>query len=67
MRDLNAKSGPCQLREMLKKPEIIVAPGCYDVLSARLVEQAGFKAAFMTGTARPAHSLAARLRTDDHE
>jgi 2-methylisocitrate lyase-like PEP mutase family enzyme len=34
---------------MLKKPEIIVAPGCYDVLSAHLVEQAGFKAAFMTG------------------
>jgi methylisocitrate lyase len=37
------------LLEMLEKPEIVVAPGCYDVLSARLVEQAGFKAAFMTG------------------
>ena len=37
------------LRAMLEQPEIIVAPGCYDVLSARLVEQAGFKAAFMTG------------------
>lgn len=37
------------LKEMLEKPEIIVAPGCYDALSARLVEMAGFKAAFMTG------------------
>ena len=43
------KSMPQVLREMLEKPEIIVAPGCYDVLSARLIEQAGFKAAFMTG------------------
>jgi 2-methylisocitrate lyase-like PEP mutase family enzyme len=37
------------LKERLSKPEIIVTPGCYDVLSARLVEQAGFEAAFMTG------------------
>ena len=37
------------LKEMLEQPEIIVAPGCFDALSARLIEQAGFKAAFMTG------------------
>ena len=46
---INGKAPGRILREMLEKPEIIVAPGCYDVLSARLVEQAGFKAAFMTG------------------
>ena len=46
---INGKAPGVVLREMLEKPEIVVAPGCYDVLSARLVEQAGFKAAFMTG------------------
>ena len=29
--------------------EPLIAPGCYDALSARLVEQAGFDAAYMTG------------------
>jgi len=31
-----------------RKP-ILVAPGCYDAFSARLVEYAGFEAAYMTG------------------
>lgn len=46
---MNKKTGAQILKERLKQPEIIVAPGCYDALSARLVEQAGFEAAFMTG------------------
>ena len=46
---INGKSPAAVLRAMMETPEIVVAPGCYDVLSARLVEQAGFKAAFMTG------------------
>ena len=46
---INGKAPGKVLREMLEKPEIVVAPGCYDALSARMVEQAGFKAAFMTG------------------
>lgn len=46
---INGKAPGKALLEMLQQPEIIVAPGCYDVLSARLVEQAGFKCAFMTG------------------
>jgi carboxyvinyl-carboxyphosphonate phosphorylmutase len=46
---INGKAPGRVLREMLEKPEIITAPGCYDALSARLVEQAGFSAAFMTG------------------
>ena len=37
------------LREMLKNPEIVVAPGAYDGISARTIELAGFKAAYMTG------------------
>jgi 2-methylisocitrate lyase-like PEP mutase family enzyme len=34
---------------MLKEPGILVAPGAYDGLSARLIEQAGFRAAYQTG------------------
>jgi methylisocitrate lyase len=37
------------LRQMLDEPEIIVLPGAYDALSARLAERAGFRAAFTTG------------------
>lgn len=42
-------SGARMLRERLKDPKVIVAPGAYDCLSARLIEQCGFEAAFMTG------------------
>jgi 2-methylisocitrate lyase-like PEP mutase family enzyme len=38
----NAKSR--QLRELVRAPEILVMPGAYDVLSALLFEQMGFKA-----------------------
>jgi methylisocitrate lyase len=38
-----------QLRRMLDGPEIIVLPGAYDALTARLAEQAGFNACFTTG------------------
>jgi 2-methylisocitrate lyase-like PEP mutase family enzyme len=37
------------LRELLASDEPFVAPGAYDALSARLVEQAGFPAVYMTG------------------
>ena len=40
-----------RLGELLAAPEILVIPGCYDALSARLVERAGFEAAFMGGFA----------------
>jgi 2-methylisocitrate lyase-like PEP mutase family enzyme len=33
-----------RLKNMLKENRIVVAPGAYDGLSARLVEQAGFPA-----------------------
>jgi 2-methylisocitrate lyase-like PEP mutase family enzyme len=38
-----------RLRELLGQPEMIVAPGAYDGITARLVEQAGFSAVYMTG------------------
>jgi 2-methylisocitrate lyase-like PEP mutase family enzyme len=38
----NAKSR--RLRELVRSPEILVMPGAYDVLSALLFEQMGFKA-----------------------
>jgi 2,3-dimethylmalate lyase len=41
--------GPRQLRRLLAEPEPVVAPGAYDALSARLVEQAGFHAVYLTG------------------
>jgi carboxyvinyl-carboxyphosphonate phosphorylmutase len=37
------------LRELLSRPEPLLAPGAYDALSARLVEQAGFDVVYMTG------------------
>jgi 2-methylisocitrate lyase-like PEP mutase family enzyme len=37
------------LRERLAAGRIVRAPGAYDALSARLVEQAGFEAVYMTG------------------
>ena len=37
------------LRRMLDGPEIIVLPGAYDALSARLAQRAGFAALFTTG------------------
>jgi 2-methylisocitrate lyase-like PEP mutase family enzyme len=44
-----ANAGPARLRELLAAGELIVAPGAYDALSARLVEQAGFDVVYMTG------------------
>ncbi|CEM39781.1 unnamed protein product [Vitrella brassicaformis CCMP3155] len=39
-----------RLRELLNSPTgVIQAPGCYDDLTARLVEQEGFPCAFMSG------------------
>jgi 2-methylisocitrate lyase-like PEP mutase family enzyme len=43
------KNGALRLREMLAAPEMVIAPGAYDCLSARLIEAAGFAAVYMTG------------------
>jgi 2-methylisocitrate lyase-like PEP mutase family enzyme len=41
--------GAARLRELLGSGELIVAPGAFDPLAARLVEEAGFPAVYMTG------------------
>jgi carboxyvinyl-carboxyphosphonate phosphorylmutase len=42
-------NGPARLRALLESGQTIVAPGAFDPLSARLVEEAGFPAVYMTG------------------
>lgn len=53
--------GPRRLRELLASGEAILAPGVYDALGARLVEDAGFEAVYMTGFG----TAAARLGRPD--
>ncbi|MEW6489781.1 MAG: isocitrate lyase/PEP mutase family protein [Thermodesulfobacteriota bacterium] len=38
-----------RLRHLLARPGLLQAPGCFDALSARLVERGGFRAAYLTG------------------
>jgi len=38
-------------KQFLKRDKLLVAPGCFDGLSARLVEEAGFEAAYFSGGA----------------
>ncbi|MSQ33046.1 MAG: hypothetical protein EXR60_01285 [Dehalococcoidia bacterium] len=46
-----------RLRQLLAQPGIVVAPGAYDALLARLVERAGFAAVYMTGSGISASTL----------
>jgi 2-methylisocitrate lyase-like PEP mutase family enzyme len=39
------------LKQLFKRDRLLVAPGCFDGLSARLVEEAGFDAAYLSGGA----------------
>lgn len=38
-----------QLRELLKRPGLLIMPGCYDAMSAKLVQAANFEVVFMSG------------------
>src|SRR6202142_1366662 len=38
-----------ELRELLRQDGILTAPGAYDCITARMIEQAGFSAVYMTG------------------
>lgn len=38
-----------RLRELIAAPEILVAPGAYDAITARVLARAGFGAIYMTG------------------
>lgn len=46
-----------RLRKLLEGPEILVVPGCFDAFTAKLIERAGFPAAFMSGFAVSASRL----------
>ncbi len=47
-----------RLRELLHGPELLRMPCCFDALSARLIERAGFPLTFMSGFAVAAARLA---------
>jgi 2-methylisocitrate lyase-like PEP mutase family enzyme len=47
-----------RLRKLLARPTLEIMPGCYDALSAKLIADAGFKVAFMSGFAVSATRLA---------
>ncbi|MEQ8229106.1 MAG: isocitrate lyase/PEP mutase family protein [Rhodospirillales bacterium] len=38
-----------QLRQLLKSKDTLIIPGCYDAMTAKIIEMVGFKAAYMTG------------------
>ena len=52
------KSPADRLRALLQGPDFLVMPCCFDPLSARLVERAGFPLTFMSGFAVSAARLA---------
>jgi 2-methylisocitrate lyase-like PEP mutase family enzyme len=38
-----------QFRELLRREDMVIAPGAYDCITARCIAQAGFRALYMTG------------------
>src|SRR4051812_5904186 len=50
-------SAPRRLRELLARDEPLHAPGAYDVISARIIEDVGFDAVYLGGAAAGASSL----------
>lgn len=44
-------------REVLREPGIVMIPGVYDGISARVAEQAGFKALYLTGAGASASAV----------
>ena len=53
-RDGTPMRATTRLRQLLRQPELVVAPGCYDAITARMVERAGFPAVYMSGAATSA-------------
>lgn len=45
------------LKQLLSKKKLIVAPGAYDALTAKLIEGAGFEVVYMTGYGTAASTL----------
>jgi 2,3-dimethylmalate lyase len=44
-------------RDIIKKEDIIIAPGAYDVVSAQIIEKAGFPVCYITGLGNEASDL----------
>jgi 2-methylisocitrate lyase-like PEP mutase family enzyme len=47
-----------KLRELMAKKELVCAPGAYSALTAKLIEEAGFNCAYMSGYCTAAATLA---------
>ncbi|MEZ5818069.1 MAG: isocitrate lyase/PEP mutase family protein [Hyphomicrobiaceae bacterium] len=55
---MSAVTSSKSLAEMIRSGPMVVAPGAYDCITARLIEQAGFPAVYMTGAGTSAaHGL----------
>lgn len=50
-------NGAKKFRELMRRPGAVVAPGVYDGIGARVVEQTGFDAVYMTGNGAMASLL----------
>ena len=46
-----------RLRKLVEAEEILILPGAYDALSAKLVQAAGFQAVYLTGYGQSASKL----------
>jgi len=51
------RNASARLRAMLEGEEIIVAPGCFSALGARIIEQTGFAAVYVSGYGVASHHL----------
>ena len=59
MASVQSVSAPQRLRDLLAQDRLLVTPSCCDALSAKLIEQAGFDLAFMSGFAVSASRIGA--------
>jgi 2-methylisocitrate lyase-like PEP mutase family enzyme len=49
--DTSVTPGTARLRSLLERSDTLLLPGAYDGLSARILQQAGFEALYMSGSA----------------
>ena len=47
-----------KFHQLLADPGTIVAPGAYDCLTAKIIENEGFPAVYMGGAGTPSHAWA---------
>ena len=50
-------NGPAKMRELFKSKKCVVAPGCHDALTAKIIASVGFDAVYMTGYGQSASHL----------